>query len=275
MRKNKVQQAFRDLRGRLKEIGDDQELSLAEHFNATMAAIAEFLKGLEERVSEGFADKFEEIFFYKFEKPEYEALRLYHIDLFQLLRKKPSGPAEVLRAFFLEELAAISRKLKQHDFLYDYFRSGFTELDEALFIRREVVSFVLLGAVPVCDCRVTTPGSELFALFTAQESLQAYLIGELKKLDEVSGAAPVKRKWFDWTGELINLVELGYGIFLSRQVKAGLQEIFNWLEESFGVEIGIPANRFREIKRRKRLSRTQYTELMQRSLIDYMEQDNE
>jgi len=190
MRKNNVQQAFRDLRGRLTTIEANRELSLADRFNATMVAIAEFLKGLEERVSEGFKDKFDEIYFYKFEKPEYEALQLYHIALFKLLRKKPSGPAEVLRAFFLDELKAISRTLKQYDFLYDYFRSGFTELDEALFIRSAVVSFSLFGTVPVCDGNYTTPGSELFALFTAQESLQEYLIGELKKLDEDSGIAP-------------------------------------------------------------------------------------
>ena len=181
MRKNKVQQTFRDLRGRLKVIEADQELSLAERFNQIMAAIAGFLDNLKERVSEGFKDQYDEIYFYKFEKPEYEAEKLYHIALFKLLQRKPPGPAEVLRAFFLEELRAVGRTLKQHDFLYDYFRSGFTELDEVLFIRSAVVSFGLLGAVPICDTNYTTPGSELFALFMAQENLQEYLLGELKK----------------------------------------------------------------------------------------------
>jgi len=132
------------------------------------------------------------------------------------------------------------------------------------------------------DDEFGTAGDALFASFMAYELLQEYVLGELKKLDEVSAAGAAvlgaPKKWFDWSGEMINLVELGYGLYLSKQIgdgKAGLQEIFNWLESSFGVEVGIPANRFREIKRRKRLSRTHYTELIRDALIAYMEEDHE
>ncbi|MBC7418805.1 MAG: RteC domain-containing protein [Pedobacter sp.] len=56
--------------------------------------------------------------------------------------------------------------------------------------------------------------------------------------------------------------------------KTGLQEIFNWLEASFGVEVGIPANRFREIKRRKRLSRTRFIDFCKTGLLNYMEEND-
>ena len=269
MRKNNVKQAFRDLRVRLKEINAEPELSLPARFNATMEAIAEFMVMVQDQAN-GFKDKFEEIYYRKFEWPEYGALKAFHILLYTLLKERPKGPAEALRAYFLDELAAIGRFFKQHSFLYHYFGSGFTDLDEILFIQGAAVAPALLPE--------GQSGGELFAQFLAYEQLQDYVLAELKKLDQQNPAgAPVigGKKWFDWTGEVINLVELGYGIYLSRQVKAGLQEIFDWLEESFGVEIGIPANYFRDIKRRKRLSRTKYTELMQSALIEYMEQDNE
>jgi hypothetical protein len=207
---------------------------------------------------------------------------VYQVLLFALLKGLPVGPPEVLRAFYLEELGFICRFFKQHNFLYAYFRSGFTELDELLFMRGAEVSFALLPEVIDHDAEFGTAGDRLFASFMAYELLQEYILGELKKLDELSAigapALGLNKKWFDWSGEMINLVELGYGLYLSKQIgdgKAGLQEIFNWLESSFGVEVGIPANRFREIKRRKRLSRTHYTELIRDALIAYMEEDHE
>lgn len=280
MRKNNVKQAFRDLRKGLKVIAGS-ELSVSEKFNETINTINGFLTELREQVvSVAFKDKFEEVYFFKFEKPEYLALKIYQVHLFTLLKQKPVGPSEIIRAFFMEELRFISRFFKQHTFLYAYFCSGFTEMDELLFIRGAVVSFVLLPDAPDNDPEFSTGGDHLFAQFMAYESLQEYILGELKKLDQ-DGAVGVPmasgKKWFDWTGEVINLVELGYAIYLSKQLnegKAGLQEIFKWLESSFGIEVGIPANRFRELKRRKRLSRTHYTELMRDSLIAYMDDDD-
>jgi len=280
MRKNNVKQAFRDLRAGLKVIAGTEK-NLSEKFNETIDTINLFLTSLREQVlSVAFKDRFEEIYFFKFEKPEYLALKLYQVHLFTLLSQKPVGPAEIIRAFFMEELRFISRFFKQHTFLYAYFCSGFTELDDLLFIRGAVVSFALLPDAPDNDLEFSSGGDYLFAQFIAYEQLQEYILEELKKLDQQNPAGALAiggKKWFDWTGEVINLVELGYAIYLSKQLnegKAGLQEIFNWLESSFGVEVGIPANRFRELKRRKRLSRTHYTELMRDSLIAYMDDDD-
>ncbi len=112
----------------------------------------------------------------------------------------------------------------------------------------------------------------------AYEDLRDYILGELAALDgEVKANVVIAGKArFEWSGEVINLVELGYGIWLSGQLgsKAGLGEIFPWLEESFGVDIGIPANRFREIKRRKRLSRTRFMDFCKDRLLAYMDEDD-
>jgi hypothetical protein len=194
---------------------------------------------------------------------------------------------ELLREYFLEELKFISRFFKQHAFLYEYYRSGFTELDEVLFVRGVESSHPFLVGSPALDVRYSTSGDYLFGKFMAYESLRDYILAELAKLDGsvalglpgVAGARGpgVGKKWFDWTGEVINVVELGYGLWLSGQIgsgKAGLAEIFRWLEESFGLDIGIPANRFREIKRRKRLSRTHFMDLCKSVLTDYMDEDD-
>jgi RteC protein len=288
MRKNNsFKPEFRELRLRLKAI-EGGDLSLLERFNESVCLINDFLTELRERVlTVAFKDELEEIYFFKFEKPEYYALKIYQVSLFAMLSQKPAGPDEVVRAFYLEELKYLSRFFKQYAFLYGYYQSGFTQMDELLFLREASAPAVLLPEVPELDPEFSTGGDYLFAKFIAYEALQEYLLAELRALEAGSGQAGfvglamaggpgAGKKWFDWTGELINLVELGYAIYLSRQLnseKASLSEIFRWLEVSFGVEIGIPANRFREIKRRKRLSRTHFIDLLRKLLLDYMDED--
>lgn len=281
MAKNHFKQLFRDLRNKLKVIAG-QELTLLECFNDSMSLINAFLLSVRiEVMGVAFNDQFEEIYFFKFEKPEYYALKIYHVALFNLCRLRPTGPSEVVRTFFLSELGYIARFFKQHAFYYEYFRSGFTEMDEVMFVRGALAHHVLAPDCAELDPDYSTNGDHLFAQFMAFELLQEYICGELKSMDDVavgSSTTVAGRKWFDWTGEVIHLIELGYGIYVSKQLnkgKAKLQDIFNWLEESFGLEIGIPANRFRDIKRRKRLSRTHFTDLMRDALIAYMDDSDE
>lgn len=283
MRKHNAKQSFRDLRSRLKTITGSDKLALVDKFNQCICLINDFLLEVRKEVtSVAFKDKMDEIYFFKFEKPEYYALKIYHVALFTLLHQRPVGTAAQQRKFYLEELGFISRFFRQHAFHYQYYRSGFTEMDESLFLRGMEVKPLYLSEIPELDPDFSTSGDYLFAQFIAYEFLQEYILEALKGLDkEVTGnvAVPLNKskKWFDWTGEIINLVELGYSIYLSKQVndeKVSLADIFRWLEESFGVEIGIPANRFREIKRRKRLSRTHFLEIMQRAMISYMEDDD-
>lgn len=283
MRKNNAKQSFRDLRSRLKTITGSDKLGLVENFNQCICLINDFLLEVRlEVTSVAFKDKMEEIYFFKFEKPEYYALKIYHVSLFTLLHQKPVGTDDHLREFYLEELRFIGRFFRQHAFHYQYYKAGYTEMDETLFVRGAEAKVLYLSEIPELDPDFSTSGDHLVAQFIAFELLQEYILEAIKNLDkEVIGnvAAPLNsgKKWFDWTGEIVNLVELGYSIYLSKQVnneKVSLAEIFRWLEESFGVEIGIPANRFREIKRRKRLSRTHFLELMQQAMISYMDQDD-
>jgi len=285
MRKNTFKVMLAELRGRLEAIAG-RNLSLVERFNSSLSEIGAFLSEVRRAVQRvPFKELSDEVYFFKFEMSEYLSLQVFQVALFNLEKGKPVGVAELLREYYLEELRFISRFFKQHAFLYEYYRSGFTELDEVLFVRGAEASSPFLLGSPALDVAYSTSGDYLFGKFMAYEALRDYILLELGKLDNgvalavgVSGARPGGgKKWFDWSGEVINVVELGYALWLSGQIgsgKAGLQEIFRWLEESFGLDIGIPANRFREIKRRKRLSRTHFLDLCISALTDYMDQED-
>lgn len=281
-KKNNAKQEFRDLRLKLKGIAARDDFSLLVRFNESITLINSFLAVVRERVTTvAFKDQFAEIYFFKFEKPEYYALKVYEVSLFGILNQRPVGTDDMLRDYYLEELAFISRFFKQYTFLYEYYKSGFTQMDELLFLREGMAPDVLLPEFWELDPEFSTCGDYLFSKFIAYEELRDFILGELRVLEVRASSTGVglagDKKWFDWTGEIINLVELGYAIYLSRQLgkdKASLTEIFHWLEVSFGVEIGIPANRFREIKRRKRLSRTHFLDRMRELLLRYMDDDN-
>ena len=156
-----------------------------------------------------------------------------------------------------------------------------TELDEILFVRGVEVSPVFILEVPELDTSFCTSGDYMFAKFIAYERIQELILSELDQLDTgermvISAGNPVivGGKVMEWTGEVINLVELGYALYVSGQIgggKVGLGEIFRWLESSFGVEIGIPANRLREIKRRKRMEKLHFILSLQEMLTQYID----
>lgn len=279
MRKKTLKVAFRELREEVKSITSSDTLSLVEKFNQAMPLIAEFLAfARREKTAVAFRDKFDEIYFFKFEKPEYYAQKIFLVGWFNLMNAWPSGTPEMLRAFLLEELNYLSRFFKQHAFHYQYYRAGFTELDELLFMRGAEIQPVFIPEVPELDPGFSTAGDYLFSKFIAYELLQEFILEELKKLDRPAAPMAVlaggSAKAFTWTGDSINLVELGYALYLSKQLndgKAGLTEIFRWLSEAFGVEIGIPASRLREIKKRKRLEKLKFLALMQELLSDYID----
>ena len=279
MRRKTLKVAFRELCSEVKTITVNDALSLVERFNQAMPLVTGFLDWARmEKTSTPFKDKFEEIYFFKFEKPEYYAQKIYLTSWFTLMNGRPVGTSEQLRAYYSEELRFICRFFSQHAFHYQYYRSGMTELDELLFVRGMEVSPVFVVEVAELDPTFCTSGDYLFAKFMAYEALQEFLLAQMDGLDDrkLPNLATLSKpvKVLDWTGEVINLVELGYALYVSGQIgggKAGLGEIFRWLEASFGVEIGIPANRLREIKRRKRLKKLHFLLLLQERLLEYID----
>jgi hypothetical protein len=73
-----------------------------------------------------------------------------------------------------------------------------------------------------------------------------------------------------WTGDVINVIELAYGLWLTGQINNGnasLNQIVRWLEKNLSVSIGIAQRKFSEISRRKRISITKYLDQMKDAII--------
>jgi len=222
-----------------------------------------------------------EIEFFKSIKPRFFAERIYRFERYQLFLNRPVGTSDMVRRFLEEELAVMNRFFESYRLPYLYFKTRGSEFDALYFLREAKLPVAMFAAPLDADPLYSTGMDYLWAKFIAFSRLREEILSELGGMVlpvQVNTAAGFQmKKRFDWTGEVINLVEMGYAIWLTGQLnegKAGLQDIFRWLEESFGVEIGIPANRFREIRRRKRLSRTHFIEQCQSRLLEYMDEDD-
>ncbi|WP_288879766.1 RteC domain-containing protein [Pedobacter panaciterrae] len=85
-------------------------------------------------------------------------------------------------------------------------------------------------------------------------------------------------KPIQWTGEVIHLIELAYGIHLKEQVNngsIGIVDFFKNLGDFFGVNLGIPKKGFDNIKARKLLRKTEFTEQIREALLKKMDEKDE
>lgn len=94
-------------------------------------------------LSRPFPSKQIEIGFFKTIKPKFYALRVFHLELYNLDMNKPAGTKEILYQFYRQELQIIDRFFKQNGFLYQYYKAGFTEMDNLYFVRGVEVPAVL------------------------------------------------------------------------------------------------------------------------------------
>ncbi|EHQ27517.1 RteC domain-containing protein [Mucilaginibacter paludis] len=253
-----------------------------KRMTAAMRLIRDSLNELSKLLEEHpFEDKKEEAHFFKFTKPQFYAHYIFEVALFNLRSGLPGGDVEQLRAHYLDELRFIQRELRQHAFLYQYYRLGADDLDELYFVRGVEVQSVLIPEVPELDKTFSTSGDYLFAKFKAFEMLQEHIAHALANIGKPERTVYLRpggrRQPLKWTGEQINAVELGYGLWVSEQLNGGeaaLADIMYWLSESLDVDLSKHTTRFEEIKERKILSPTRFFDGVRESVRRYIDDLN-
>jgi len=231
--------------------------------------------------SHPFTNKHEEIHFFKTVKPAFYQWQIFYTELYTIETGFPFGDVQRQLKYLFQELHYVERFFQQHAFLYQYFKLNADELDNLYFIRGSAIPSVLLLPIPDVDPGFATSGDYLFSKFKAFENLKNWLAEKILHLKgNPLNPLQLNREPDDlkWTGETINLAEIGIGIYQTRQLNNGtatLGQIFRWLEERFEVKIGIPSKRLSELRRRKRLSRTQFLDEMRDNIIQKLDKEDE
>lgn len=253
-----------------------------KRMTAALRLIREVLTLLYRFVSDHpFKDKTEEAHFFKVTKPQFYCHYIFEVALYNLQSGAPCGDHEQLRAYYLDELRFIQRDIRQHAFLYQYFRLGADELDSLYFVRDIEVQSTLIPEVPELDKAFSTSGDYLFSKFKAYEMLQEHIAHTLADIGKPERSVYIrpgsKREPLKWTGEQINAIELGYGIWFSDQLNAGdasLADIMYWLSESLDIDLSKHTSRFEEIKERKIISPTRFIDQMREAFRQHLDNLN-
>jgi len=271
-----LKQLEQDLEQQSFQIKDPLE-KLAAHLNAIRQALDKLKSFLKDKP---FKTDEEQIKFFKYTKPAFYQWQIYYTELYTIETGLPFGDAEKQVAFLDQELYYIERFFQQYAFIYQYYKLNADELDSLYFMRGGQVQSVLLPNVPDLNPEFSTSCDYLFSKFKAFENLKEWVSERLlylKKNPGMSYQPDSDTGEMNWTGDTINLAEIAIGIYHTIQVNKGsvsLAEIFKGLEAMFHVNIGIPSKRMAELRRRKRLGRTQYLDEMRDSIIRKLDKED-
>lgn len=258
-----------------------QETEPFKILSLVLTRVREALKMLRDHISNyPFKDDAQQIWFFKVIKPQFYCLRIYYLEWYSIVTNVPVGEEKTRRKFYLDELKAVQRFFQRIAFHYQYYRLNATELDHIYFIRGSQAQSVLIPEVLEIDPEFSTSQDFLFAKIKAYELLQDYLLNAIKSPFPMVHQEPDKRRIkreLRWTGDTINLVEVGFSLYDTAQFnegKASIAEIFAWMEENFHVTIGKPHRRFDEIDGRKRISKTDFIDRMREAILNRIDRKN-
>ena len=259
------------------ELFAEMGITPVQRLSGSVKSVRKALADLKENLKQyPFADKDEEIYFFKYLKPRFYALQIYASEFYTIQTNKPMADNMVLMAYYEQELRYLKRFFDQYRFLYQYFQLDGSELDFAYFIRKQDQVGLFFQETAEPDPGFSTGYDFLFGRFIAFEKLQDYLMALLYNDPEADGFRKTKKgsRPLKWTGEKINLVELAYGIYDTAQVNNGaapLSEIIEWLEQSLDISLSRYYQVFSEIKSRKLLSKTRYLDFMREALTKHID----
>ena len=267
----------------------DQELALLDGLEVTPLERLRHALPITNRVlndvksavlKDGFADQAAEIYFFKKIKPRFYALQLWEMLTYGLATQTPAGTKEMLKAFYEQELLQVFQLLKASSFHYQYYKTGSSELDQVYFLRDAKES-----DIPVLELIDPYPGFSTaldysFAKFMAYERLRDCLLAFITDIygGQQRALNPTKTPSLRWTGDTINLVELGYGIWLTGQVNNGeatVADIIQLLETAFHVHVGRAYRLWQSILQRKRVSPVKFLDQLRKAILKRVEETNE
>lgn len=199
------------------------------------------LDGLRELVeNEGFPDKTSEIQFFKTIKPSVYSKLLYYQAVFDMECARPELDKEHLRKYFQGELKKIRKYMDKHQVKVQYYRCGYSHLDEKYFLRdNKEIPIELKDSHILMDENFFSWHDHTFSVIMANEMLIEYIKDEMERLDN-PGRLSIPKLKLRWTGAKIDLQELVYAIYLDGSVNHGkatiidITKAFEWI---FDIEL--------------------------------------
>lgn len=248
-------------------------------FKNAMLVVQGYLYELKDELkSYQFENQEEEIWFFKIEKPRFYSWFIYYKELFALEQSKPIVNREEVNAYYREHMRYINRFFRFNEFLYQYFLLESDELDSIYFLRNGAGLGPLSASVPMIDSGFGTGSEYLFSTFRGLEMVLVHLndvISQDNRADDAFTKAKSSASKLKWTGETLHLIELLYAVHGAEQINNGtisIAQLAAKFQEVFQVKLDRYYKRFDEIKRRKGISKSKFTDQLRQIIIDKVDE---
>ena len=206
-----------------------------------------------------FANREEEVVFFKELKPWFLSHLFYYSHVHDILSKWPIGTRDIVIQYLENELARIHMFFQQHRDLLIYRRNAANGMDDIYFRRADLVTKLSLGlSATELDEDFSTGFDSKFAMIMANERLHAYLSKrlELVEMPMAKSSSPVPSlQNLTWSASKTSMVELIYALHCSGALnngQASIKEIAQVFERSFNINLSDIYHVYLEIKMRKK-----------------------
>ena len=191
-------------------------------------------------LARGFPDQESEIRFFKEIKPAVSSKLIYHQAVFGMESMRLELDAGRQKKYFQREQKKILKYMKQNHGRVQYYRCGYSHLDEKYFLRDHgEVPLEVKGSFSLLDGDFFTWQDHTFSTIMANEMLLEYIKNEMEKLDHPERNG-ISKSPLSWTGEKIDIYELIYSIYFAGSVndgKATIKDLVQGFEWVFNVDL--------------------------------------
>ncbi len=227
-----------------------------------------------------FRNQEEEIIFFKKTKPQFVSKLIYHNKIYKIEKQKPYGGENILKEYFNNELYSLKKFFDKNLDFYKYYRTQSNYLDYKYFVRgKHDIKLSLDSFFFETDYRFSTSHDFKVATIIANDQLQVYLETELANIDKRkvkmnTNTEYSQKSTIKWTGSKASLIELMYAFHADGSFNHGnveVKQIAEFIENSFGIELGQYSRTFLELRSRK-TGRTKYLDGLKTKLIKRMDE---
>lgn len=275
-----AQELITDLNEQLEEIHFDTSDPIVYSGRAinSVGSILEKLKNF--LMSYSFANKSDEIQFFREIKPQFASKLIYYNEIYKMETQKPLGSNKVQRKYYNVELNKLHDFFDQNSHFYTYVRTGNRYLDKKYFVRGKHDFKLCIDSFHLqADLGFSTSHDYKLAKILANNTLKTYIEGKLKELHYSSTNVNLENTLLHsqkWTASKVALTELIYALHAEGVFNNGaseLKEITAFFETTFHVDLGQFHRTFLDIRSRTS-ERTKFLNGLRDKLIVRMDQSD-
>lgn len=235
------------------------------------------LKKLRIRIStEGFLSPADECLFFKTIKPKPLGYLIYYLMLTEFETDRPQANAKKIKKYIQDHLSNYQSYYLEHKDFYKYLKRNRTDRDSEYFLRSSGIIKFHPDVLQYCvDDGFSTSHDFILAKFFAHNLLIERLSNELKVLENPKANSGVQiSTQLQWTGNQIDLIELGYALHSVGAINNGnidIKVLIHNLAQIVNIEVKEIYRVFHQIHSRK-INQTKFLDLMKNSLKSKMDQ---